>query len=245
MDSRTLCDGETRIGRASLARLRSIGERVVESPLLGGLMWFRLLPLLGPLLLSQLVLAQHLETAQSEVVPESCPVTRPYQTSRFVPPSPYWTKEGTGRFWFGTDKLWTALPIDGVWQGLSFAKLFWWRQGYDAYREPQPKLIITGKRLDFLAPNLKADHATNAFAPPRSAMLIGVEFPTAGCWKIRGRYEDDELTFVAWVVEKTPRASCTLPTGGSLVEVPVKSGSPMFCGIVYCEGKSIRVCTRG
>ena len=163
-------------------------------------MWFRLFPLLSLLLLPQAVLAQDPETPQPEVAPENCPVTRPYQTSRFVPPAPYWTKEDTGRFWFGTDRLWTLLPIDGVWERSN--KLFWWRQGYDAYREPRPKLIITGKRLDSLAPNLKADRATNAFAPPRSAMLIGVELPTTGCWQITGRYEDDELTFVAWVRER-------------------------------------------
>jgi hypothetical protein len=167
-----------------------------------GLMWLRLLPLLSLLLLPRLVLAQHSETPQSAVVPESCPVTRPYQTGRFVPPAPYWTKElDTGQFWFGTDGLWTALPIDGVWERPSFAKLFWWRQFYDNYREPRPKLIITGKRLDSLAPNVKADRATSAFAPPRSAMLIGVELPIAGCWQITGHYEDDELTFVAWVAK--------------------------------------------
>ena len=82
--------------------------------------------------------------------------------------------------------------------------MFWWRQGYDAYREPQPKLIITGKRVDSPAPYLKADHATNALLQPQSAMLIGFEFPTAGCWQITGRYEDDELTFFAWVVRKSP-----------------------------------------
>jgi hypothetical protein len=92
----------------------------------------------------------------------------------------------TGRFWFGTDRLWTALPIDGIWDRSSFQKLFWWRQGYDAHAEPQPKLFILGKRLDAFAYDLKASEATNAFAPPRSAMLIGIELPTAGCWQITG-----------------------------------------------------------
>ncbi|HEY6182867.1 MAG TPA: hypothetical protein VIW67_11500, partial [Terriglobales bacterium] len=166
-------------------------------------MWVRLLPLLGPLLLPQVILAQDLETAQLDVVPESCPITRPYRTSLFVPPSPYWTKENTeSRFWFGSDKLWTSLPVDGVWKSLSVGKMFWWRQGYNAYKEPQPRLIITGKRLDSAVPDLKADHATNALLRPRHAMLIGFDFPTAGCWQITGRYEDGELTFTAWVVEK-------------------------------------------
>jgi len=162
-------------------------------------MWLRVLPLLSLVLLSQPIVAQQSEAPQLEVVPDGCPVTRPYKTGRFVPPAPYWTELDTGRFWFGTDKLWTALPLDGIWERSNFTKLFWWRQSYDAHREPQPKLIVIGKRLDSPAPNLIEDRATNAFGPPRSAMLISVELPPTGCWQITGLYEDDELTFVAWI----------------------------------------------
>jgi hypothetical protein len=31
-------------------------------------------------------------------------------------------------------------------------------------------------------------------------MMVGMDIPTPGCWEITGRYEDDELTFVVWVV---------------------------------------------
>ena len=31
------------------------------------------------------------------------------------------------------------------------------------------------------------------------AMLVGVDFPTTGCWEITGRYADAELSFVVWV----------------------------------------------
>ena len=65
--------------------------------------------------------------------------------------------------------------------------------------EPRPKLIVTGKRLDAPAPPLEVSSATNAVAAVRSAMLVGVDFPTVGCWQITGRYEDDELTFVICV----------------------------------------------
>jgi hypothetical protein len=30
-------------------------------------------------------------------------------------------------------------------------------------------------------------------------MVVGIDFPTLGCWEITGHYEDDELTFVVWV----------------------------------------------
>jgi hypothetical protein len=30
-------------------------------------------------------------------------------------------------------------------------------------------------------------------------MLVGVDFPTLGCWKITGKYAGAELSFVIWV----------------------------------------------
>src|SRR5215467_165235 len=85
-------------------------------------------------------------------IPKSCPVTKP-PTHPFVPPSPYPSQFGTDGFWFGTEKLWTALQNDGTWNHLPHyqptdtafrQKLFWWRQGYDPYAERQPKLTIMG-----------------------------------------------------------------------------------------------------
>jgi len=32
-------------------------------------------------------------------------------------------------------------------------------------------------------------------------MMVGMNFPTLGCWEITGHYENDELTFVVWVAE--------------------------------------------
>ena len=172
-------------------------------------MLLRLLFLLCLNLLPDAVLAQQSETSKVAGVPESCPVTRPYQGTLFVPPAPYAGKAGNGRFWFGTDRLWTGLPANGMLKGLgadrsamhtTFSeKLFWWRQGYDARMERQPKLKVTGKRMDASAPPLKVSRATNAGVEGRSAMLVGVGFPTLGCWQITGRYEEDELTFVIWL----------------------------------------------
>jgi hypothetical protein len=30
-------------------------------------------------------------------------------------------------------------------------------------------------------------------------MLVGIDLPTLGCWKITGKYADAELSFVVWV----------------------------------------------
>ena len=149
------------------------------------------------------------QTAVPEIVskspPANCPVTVP-QDPAFVPPAPYDSLGFEGYFWFGSISLWTSLPQDAVWAGLPdnpggyTQKVFWWREGYVWDEEPEPNLIVTGERLDAPAPPLVGSKATNAYAGDiGSAMLAGVDFPTLGCWKITGKYEDAELSFVIWV----------------------------------------------
>lgn len=150
------------------------------------------------------------EITKAEVVPhdppESCPVTLP-QEPLFIAPEPYSPDAPFEyAFWFGSERLWTLLPQDGIWLGLPHnpegytQKVFWWRDGYIWTEEPQPELIVTGERLDAVAPPLLASDATNAYASDiGSAMLVGVDLPTLGCWKITGKYSDSELSFVVWV----------------------------------------------
>jgi hypothetical protein len=79
-------------------------------------------------------------------------------------------------------------------------KIFWWSEGYSWTEEPDPELSVTGRRLDGPAPALIVSRATNAFAADiQSAMLVGVDFPTLGCWEISGRYRGHELSFVVWI----------------------------------------------
>lgn len=149
------------------------------------------------------------DSANSETVlydpPTSCPVTVP-QDPIFTPPSPYSDLGFEGEFWYGSNLLWTAVPQNGVWSGLPHnpegytQKVFWWREGYIWNEEPEPDLTVTYERLDVAAPPLNASKATNAYASDiDSAMLVGVDFPTLGCWKITGHYRDSELSFVVWV----------------------------------------------
>ena len=149
------------------------------------------------------------DSAQSEAVRKdsvaSCPITVP-QNPPFVPPSPYDSMGFEGEFWYGSDSLWTAVRQNGVWAALPHnpegytQKVFWWRDGYVWTEEPEPDLIVTGERLDAPAPPLKASEATNASASDiGSAMLVGIDLPTLGCWKITGKYGDAELSFVVWV----------------------------------------------
>lgn len=149
-------------------------------------------------------------TPKSESVSENaraeCPVTVP-QDPPFTAPPPYSPNSPfESNFWYGSNSLWTDLPKDGVWYALPHnpegytQKIFWWREDYIWNEEPEPGLTVTGERLDTPAPPLSVSRATNAYADDiGSAMLVGVDFPTLGCWKITGNYADAELSFVVWV----------------------------------------------
>jgi hypothetical protein len=145
-------------------------------------------------------------------VPSTCPVTKP--TDRpFVPPAPY-PSEGT--FWIGNEQLWTDITADGIWNGLPHytaedsrfrQKLFWWHEGYDWRNENPPELKVTGTRLDAPAPLIETDeHANAGWTNDRvhPFMGVGIFIPTVGCWKIKGDYKGEELSYVVWLSD-----SCT------------------------------------
>lgn len=169
----------------------------------------RLLLLLPIALLSSRSASAQPQPTGAYLVPDSCPVTRQFQASGFVPPFPYPASDSSGRFWFGSDRLWTILPADGIWTGFPRPetsrpygeKLFFWRAGYNALLEQHPPLTVTGTRLDAPAPPLLSDErATNGWhTPDQPFMLTRITVPTPGCWKITARYKDDELSFVMWL----------------------------------------------
>jgi len=153
-------------------------------------------------------------TATVEVVskdsPANCPVTTlAKQDSAFGAPAPFSpSAPWEGFFWFGSNGLWIALRTDGVWAELPHnpqgytQKIMWWSDSYSLPDEPEPALVVTGRRLDADAPPLGFYGATNAIADDiGEAMLTGVDFPTLGCWKITGKYKSVELSFVVWVRE--------------------------------------------
>ncbi len=145
------------------------------------------------------------ETA-SRTPPRDCPVTT-LSKSTFAAPEPYSpSAPWEGIFWFGSEHLWTALQDDGVWYGLPLnpdgytQKIMWWSDSYSLSDEPEPALAVTGRRLDGESPPLRFYGATNAMADDiGEAMLTGVEFPSLGCWEVRGEYKKYELKFVVWV----------------------------------------------
>jgi hypothetical protein len=164
------------------------------------MLFARLLPLLLLLPLSSPVLSQDVKT---QSVPKTCAVTRPSEHP-FVPPRPYLAN---GVNWFGTDRLWTFLPSDGIWgQG---EKTFWFREDWSHYHRWIPdeiamKLTITARRLDAPTPPPEISAGPTFNRDWKAFMLGGISLPTPGCWEITGRYEDAVVQFVVWVVPDAP-----------------------------------------
>jgi hypothetical protein len=161
--------------------------------------------LLCLLVLSSVRVSQ--DRATELVARGSCRVTKSADRY-FVPSAPHPAKPFAGGFWFGSDKLWTALPESGTWKLGHYTandptfrqKLTFWREGYDPHAEPQPNLTVTGKRIDAVAAPLQTDGKGNgSWTKDDQFIMTGINFPTAGCWEITGRYGDDELRFVVWV----------------------------------------------
>jgi len=127
----------------------------------------------------------------------------------FAPPEPYLATPPNGMFWYGADALWTDLSINGKWEmrnnvanGKGYTtKLTFWSRDFDSSKELEPKLIVTGKRLDGDAPSVAVVRANAVFVtgPMPAAMITGIDIPTAGCWELMAHYKGHALTFIVSV----------------------------------------------
>lgn len=105
--------------------------------------------------------------------------------------------------WYGSEPLAVALKPDGIWKGLGPEhnyrdKLAWWSYRYDGGQEPKPELVVTGERLDAEAAPAQVSEVTNAYVGGW-VMLHLIEFPSSGCWEIKGTYHGQTLSFVVEV----------------------------------------------
>ena len=128
-----------------------------------------------------------------------CPVTVPNMEDPFGTTNP-----SSSHGWYGSDELTALIPKDGHWVGMGpdrnySDKFWWWRRGYNARKEPNPELIISGTRLDGPASPVLVTDTTNGYGENWSTMLVGMEFPTAGCWEVIGKYGGNELKLIVKV----------------------------------------------
>ena len=145
----------------------------------------------------KLLVALSIILAWSTAHASECKVSLPQSSD--LPDS---VKESPAGFiWVGTEKLAARVPQDGHWTAMGGEynyrdKWWWWREGYRAKEETRPELSITATRLDGPAQPVFISHATNAYGEDWDRMLVGMEFPTAGCWEVVGTYHGHELRFV-------------------------------------------------
>jgi hypothetical protein len=173
--------------------------------------------------------------ATQNIPPATCRVTRP-ENGSFTPPAPFpsdpeshplsWgPPTGSKRFWFGSAKLWTVLPTDGIWRALTFSaagdyayfnKLPWFHQAFPKDHGP---LTITGKRLDGPAPSFTETEEINSWGRGKTGiegLMGGISIPVLGCWLVTGRYKDEQISFTVWVVNHAEEESSS-PDSSTIV----------------------------
>jgi len=141
--------------------------------------------------------------------------TTPAPNPPYVPPGPYFATAVDSTFWYGSDALWTALPLDGKWTAngkdedgsVCRTKLSLLASRLRLRTETEPKLTIAGKRLDAVAPTVAVALANAVFIPSRdgAGMMTLIDIPKAGCWEITAHYKGHDLSFVVSVEPKTPQ----------------------------------------
>lgn len=124
-----------------------------------------------------------------------CPVTRP-QKDGFTPPAPYpATPSGPGMAWYGTNTLWTVLPVGGEYPP---RKSVWWSSSFNGGQsEPEPEITVVWKRLDSDDPPITSGRSTNAHTLEDGwFMIAGIDPTVTGCWRVTATYHDAELSYI-------------------------------------------------
>lgn len=150
---------------------------------------------------------------ESDAVPYApdfdCPVTRP-PTPGFEPPDGYPAEpsdqahagppSSDRSVWYGTEELWTVLPVDGAY---GQRKSVWWSTAFPGGNEEgRPQIDVTWERLDLrdsaeqvLTTN--GGRGTNAHtAEDGWFMIAGIDPTDPGCWQVTAEYKDAVLRYV-------------------------------------------------
>jgi hypothetical protein len=143
-----------------------------------------------------------------------CPVTIPPQplaggfvatepenvtySEHFPAPDP-WPRHypHEGSVWYGSEGLWTALPVDGEYLP---RKSVWWSVDFPGGMvEERPDVSVTWTRLDTDKSVVigNSGKATNAFTGAEGWFMIAGFDPTeAGCWQVEASYKGTTLSYV-------------------------------------------------
>ena len=141
--------------------------------------------------------------AQARRVP-ACAATA--VSACFVPPAPYSTVSQDFGFttWYGAPGLWTALSPGADGTAVMFGlqqKLAYRSTSFALKEELQPNIAVT-------ATNVTTGEVAAVTAPTNGwvrvdqpFMLVGVQFPGAGCWRVEAQYKGEALAFVVNVLD--------------------------------------------
>ena len=112
---------------------------------------------------------------------------------------------GPGHWYINADRsMWVAVPGTGwpaggkLYSGsreINGQKTYW-------VRPRGSELTISGRRLDTAAPPLEA-HVPCCY--PTGFQIVGLHFPTEGCWEVTATAGDKQLQFVTQVKHPTVR----------------------------------------
>jgi hypothetical protein len=151
--------------------------------------------------------------AAVELDRETCPVTEPGDTP-FDPASsmPAGPPPSYESVWYGSSELWTMVDNDGqTWAELPVGedgslsqKTFWWSNDYVLSEELLPDITVTVERLDGSGPKVAAGGpGTNgSHRDLGNFMIVGLEIPQSGCWRVTANYRESTLTYVVWASEE-------------------------------------------
>ena len=107
--------------------------------------------------------------------------------------------------WYGSEALAVALPPEGKW-GVTAptariaVKLFLWSYGFEPGMEKHLSVVIesmTDREVDAVVKGISNARPIDG---EYSAMLVGIDFPSAGCWRITAEYLGQTLKFVVETV---------------------------------------------
>lgn len=118
--------------------------------------------------------------------------------------------------WHGSEKLAVILAADGTWPttrpGHSISmKVFWYADGFQPGMEDEFTYSI--QRLGPGPDDVETDPATSAGGPNLGAwtILIGIDFPSEGCWRISGSFRGESLAFIVRTEVPAYRRGGTTP----------------------------------
>lgn len=134
----------------------------------------------------------------------ACKVTTRPEPS-FVPPKPFPQELGSlGKFFVGSDKLWTFLS-DDPWKGVPTSdglrvKVPWFVEGLTSEEQSNPQISIFGRRLNDPEAHMKVEGPNAGYIGNYYFFPSALIFSTDGCWEVTAKRKDAELKLVVLVV---------------------------------------------